>query len=71
MLCILQVLSSTAQESAYYPMSSQSGLFTQAPVMVQAQTTPLSQQTSSLSVTSDSITSPLSPKLQFSAPPMR
>ena len=65
------MLSSTAQESAYYPMSSQSGLFSQAPVMVQTQTAQLSQQTPSLSVTSDSITSPLSPKLQFSAPPMR
>ena len=64
-------MSSSAQESIYYPMSSHGGLLPQAPVMAQAQTTPLSQQTPSLSVTSDAITSPLSPRLQFSAPPMR
>ena len=58
-ICILRVISSAAQESAYYPMSSQSGLFSQAPVLVQAQTTPLSQQAPSLSVTSDTIAPPL------------
>ena len=52
-------------------MSSQSGLLSHAPVIAQAQTNPLSQQAPSLSVTSDTVTSPLSPRLQFSAPPMR
>ena len=48
-----------------------SGLLSQAPVMAQAQTIPLSQQAPSLSIINNAVTSSLSPRLQFSAPPMR
>ena len=51
---------------------SQPAILSQAPaaVITQAQTTVSSQGPSS-SVTGDTATSPLSPRLQFSAPPMR
>ena len=62
-------MSSTVQGSTYHPMS-QNGSLSQAPIVAQSQITPSSQQASS-SIANDTVTSPLSPRLQFSAPPMR